>query len=309
MRLFELLSKSKSTLDTQAQFKQEYKHNLYDATISQYSQLPRYYYILGKRYDIDSPESVSSIPLCETSFKINDDNWGIDTVLREHVNRYYSHIPDALREECYSKISELKDNGFYIKSSAEKRAIERQKQEQFEKEQQLMSITKKDMEQFNLEKFELIEPLFDNRISIMGITELSKLSIQKDIELVNKYIFDACKFANIKYSLHIDPLFFKYDVEKLDRYGVNQYYTFFECNPYTKTGKTSKFPLILHYAIDEETFGQIYYLQDGTIGKCRLIFWIEHIMYSIELGLKGTTIVVKKVEQGVNGVKNILFKE
>ena len=87
--------------------KQEFKHNVYGVEISQYSSLPRYYFIQGECYDIDSPKSVSSIPVCETHFSINEEDWGIDTVLREHVNRYYSHIPEELKSTCYPKYQNL----------------------------------------------------------------------------------------------------------------------------------------------------------------------------------------------------------
>ena len=55
-------------------------------------------------------------------FSINGEDWGIDTVLREHVNRYYSHIPEELKSTCYPKISEFEWNGLKRESAQEKQA-------------------------------------------------------------------------------------------------------------------------------------------------------------------------------------------
>lgn len=300
-----LLKKQKNTSE------QNYKHDIYEMTLSQYSQLPRYYYIRGERYDIDSPESVSNIPICETHFCINNETWGIDTVLREHVSRYFHSIPDILKDPCYSKISELKDNGFYVLSSSEKIAFEEQQKELLELDQNLQSITEKDFEQFNLQKFELINPFVYFHKCIILITDQSKCALEKDIKMINAYVENACSLASIDFPLSIDFRYFEYNSTYVEIENVQQYHTFFEGTPYTKTGKLSKYPLVLHYETSETevvNFGKIYYLQDGSIGKCRLTFWINHTMYSIELGLKGTTLIVKKVIQDIDGTQTILYK-
>ena len=53
----------------------------------------------------------------------------------------------------------------------------------------------------------------------------------------------------------------------------------FELNPYTKTGRLSRYPPVIHcrtkyynqYQTPKNYFGSIYYLADGSIGKARLI--------------------------------------
>ena len=295
---------------------QNYKNNVYDSEISQYSNLPRYYYIKGKRYDIDSPESVSSIPLCETHFNISGEDWGIDTILREHVNRYYSHIPDELKSECYPKISEFEWNGLKRESSQEKAVRIKQENEQLEKEKKLKAFSLKDMEQFHFENFQLSEPIYDNNMSIITISNSNQFQVKREIEFINTLVNKSRDLAGIKPTLRIDVENLKFDVEKISHSTASQYFTYFECNPYTKTGKFSKFPLILHYATksfnDAEAsknfFGEIYYLQDGNIGKCRLIYWIKHTMYLIDLGLTGKTLTTKKIEKNCNGDKTVLYK-
>lgn len=273
MKLFDKFFKNSPEIP-----EQNYKHNVYEKETSQYSPLPRFYYIKGEKYDIDSPNSVSSIPICETHFKINDEDWGIDTILREHVNRYYTHIPEDLKTVCYSKISEIKWEGLEKLSHSEKLALEKQKEEQLREKAQLNAISRSDMEQFHFENYKMEEPFYLN--------------------------------------LYINPSELKFDTLKHDKTNTTLYFTYFECKPYTKTEKKSKFPLILHYATPAyhefnpptDFFGNIYYLQDGNIGKARLTYWISHTMYSFELGLTGQTLEVKKVEKAVNGNKSLLYK-
>lgn len=273
---------------------QNYKHNVYDSQLSQYSSLPRYYYIEGKRYDIDSPKSVTSIPVCKTSFKINEEFWGIDTILREHVNRYYSNIPENLKAACYPKISDFEHSNYKTESNAEKQARIKLEQEQIAKETSLSSISIDDIKQFHIEKFKVTKPFYTNKMCIMLIDINDRHRVMDELCLLNHYVEEACQIAGISCLLSLPSSELQFEPIKLND-EINQYYTYFECVPYTKSGKTSKYPLILHYATKNFTeyqpatnfFGEIYYMQDGQIGKSRMIFWVKHTMYKIELVLKG----------------------
>ena len=296
---------------------QSYKHNIYEKEISEYSPLPRFYYIEGTRYDIDSPSSVSNIPICETHFKINEENWGIDTVLREHVNRYYSKIPEDLKSACYSKISELKWAGLEKLSRSEKYALEKQSEDQQKEEERLKSISLSDMEQFHFTNYKMEEPFFDNQKCIMLVNTENKDQIRKDLLSLDTYVKRHCESLGIKEDLHINPSNLKFDTSIHSKTNTTLYFSYFECNPYTKTGKKSKFPLILHYATPAyhefnpptNFFGNIYYMQDGSIGKAHLIYWINHIMYSFALGLTGKTLEVKKIEKSIDGNRSIIYKQ
>ena len=315
MKLFDRLFR-RSNNDTQEHI---FKHNVYDPEISQYSPLPRFYYIDGKKYDIDSPESVSEIPLCHTSFDFNGEKWGIDAILREHVNRYYSHIPEPLKAACYPKISDLEWGGYRTESPHEKISRLQQLEEQAEREKKLESITLKDMKQFDF-KFNLQEPFVDNRMSIILVSETDQHLVKDDLMFLSTYVSQARDLAKIEQPLELPIDDLVYAPQQLD-IGTPceriQYYTYFQCEPYTKTRKLSKYPLVLHYGTknmsefdpEENCFGHVYYMQDGSIGKCTLIFWKNRIMHCIELSRKGTTLTVKKVEKGENGIKDTLYKD
>ena len=78
-------------------------------------------------------------------------------------------------------------------------------------------------------------------------------------------------------------------------------YTRIMCTPYTKTGKKSKYPLYLHFTtdlriLDHETHGQLYYAQDGSIGKANVYVWINHVGYLYYFKTIGKTLVIDKIE-------------
>lgn len=297
---------------------QNFKHNIYDSEVSQYSPLPRFYYIQGKKYDIDSPESVSEIPVCSTSFEINDEFWGIDTILRVHVNTYHSRIPEPLKEACYPKISEFKWSGLETESLKEKKARQKQALELNEKTEQLKPITLNDMTQFNF-NFKLQAPFYDNKMSISLADSKTQMVIEKELLNLNDYVRQACTLCNIYPELLLPIKELIYNPEILDA-GTpaerTEYYTFFQCEPYTKTGKVSKYPLILHYATQnlsefqpaKNYFGRIYYMRDGSVGKCTLVFWRDSICHTIELFREGITLKIKKIQKSQHGISEILYK-
>ncbi|HJB19859.1 MAG TPA: hypothetical protein H9782_11490 [Candidatus Bariatricus faecipullorum] len=312
MKLFDKLLKKSPEIPEQI-----CKHNIYEKETSQYSPLPRFYYIKGEKYDIDSSSSVLNIPVCETNFKIGNEDWGIDTILREHVNRYYVHIPEDLKEACYAKISEIKWEGLEKLSRSEKSALKNQQEEQLQGKSLLNAISRSDMEQFHFEKYKMEEPFYDNNKCIMLISGENRNQVINDLSLLESHVETYCKSLCIKDNLHINPQELKFDISTHEKTNTALYFTYFECNPYTKTGKKAKFPLILHYATPAyyefnptiNFFGDIYYLQDGNIGKARLIYWIHHIMYSFELGITRQTLEVKKVEKTINGNKSVLYNQ
>ena len=94
--------------------------NHFEEILSQYSTFPRFYYINQKKYDIDTAESIKQIPLCKTEFIINGEIWGIDGILRSHVNRFYHKFPEKTRAACYEKIAQYNDSPYFAESPDEK---------------------------------------------------------------------------------------------------------------------------------------------------------------------------------------------
>lgn len=293
------------------------KHNIYLTELSQYSPLPRYYYIKGNLYDIDSPNSVSSIPVCETHFNINGEDWGIDTILRLHVNKYHYNIPNDLKASCYPKIAEIEASGLRINSEEENEAQLKHEHDEKELKNKLMSISLKDMEQFKALPYKMDSPFYYNRMSIMLISAENKTQVKQDIQYINNFTKRACTLYGIKESLEINTDTLKFDTYFSVQTDSREYFTYLQCNPYTKTGKLSKFPLILHYASatylephpDKNFFGEIYYMQNGCIGKTRLIYWIMHTMYLFEMAIMDNkTLVIKKIEKSIDGNKELIYK-
>ncbi|MDY3037708.1 MAG: hypothetical protein SOR41_05190 [Eubacteriales bacterium] len=121
--------------------------------------------------------------------------------------------------------------------------------------------------------------------------------IKKELEVVNSLVSEAVKLAHLNVSLKIDysSLLF----------GDN--FTYYECDPYTKTGRASKYPLILHYAYcdhnkpapPQDYFGELKYLNNGQIGAARLIFWDRNRGHLITLGTVKNVLAIKKVEKSM----------
>lgn len=81
--------------------------------------------------------------------------------------------------------------------------------------------------------------------------------------------------------------------------------TYVECTPYTKTGKISKYPVILHFASSElitldngykyqrhPYSGEIRIMRDGNIGMAKISF--GYTRFSI--GLSGLDLIIKRID-------------
>lgn len=118
-----------------------------------------------------------------------------------------------------------------------------------------------------------------------------------DIDTINNYLAEARKLSKIKTKLYIN----KNDITFL---GMGDSPSHWEIVPYTKTGKLTKYPLVIHYRTKyfssfeplEDYFGAIYYMKDGTIGKAELINWIKHKKYLVKLAIINGMLSVKSVQ-------------
>lgn len=133
--------------------------------------------------------------------------------------------------------------------------------------------------------------------------------LKKEIEFLNSINQNLCK----KYNL--PPMIIDF---RLLRFGKDFFETHYTYTPFTKTKRASKYPLDVRYgyysgrSMTPAVFGNIYYLQDGAIGKAQEIFWLkEHEGYVISLGQTKGKLVLKYVEHmtPLEGERKIIIKE
>lgn len=139
------------------------------------------------------------------------------------------------------------------------------------------------------------------------IPDTDKPLLRAEFDYVNEMIKFACNLAGLHFPLSISPTRFVY--------GLDLWETHYECTPHTPSGKLSKYPLMLRYVYEpkcpplSECFGELYYLQNGQIGKARLIFWRKKIGYSFYLGQTKNKLAVKKVVKATPPSLITLYKE
>lgn len=142
---------------------------------------------------------------------------------------------------------------------------------------------------------------------IFNVPFSDRILIDKEFEQLNVFIAFALKLAHLKENLNIDTHNFSY----------SNNFTFYEAQPYTPTGRSAKYPLILQYAYathndlnsPQDYFGKLYYTQSGDIGKARLIFWERKRGYMIHLALvEDNQLVVKKVERSTPANWETIYK-
>lgn len=82
-------------------------------------------------------------------------------------------------------------------------------------------------------------------------------------------------------------------------------YSFLQINSPTATGRVPKYTQVVHFRVKinnyfEEwrnaSFGEIYYLQNGQIGKVRVILWRNSNLYVIHIKRENNKLVVSKTE-------------
>ena len=164
----------------------------------------------------------------------------------------------------------------------------------------------------SLNNFTITKTSSINDRNLMLVSDCDKSNILEDIELINSLLKKLRIKLNIQESLCIpssEIIFNKNFNQKL--------YTYFEYNPITATGKTSKFPLELYITTRDhyesmpifDCFGSIGYLKSNSIGSATLNFWYKNIGYHINLGSVNNKLTVKKVAHTLNGTKTTIYKK
>ncbi|TXJ31144.1 hypothetical protein [Brachyspira aalborgi] len=136
--------------------------------------------------------------------------------------------------------------------------------------------------------------------------------VKQDLNSINKFIREAQDMR-----IPVKP-FFNIDIDKVifDLPNENQdqimSYTHFIKENLTKTGKTPKYPYRLFFRTVEYAWiesdgiistkkydtihGNLYYLENQTIGKAWFVMWKQHNSYKIELKLIDNILSLGKIE-------------
>lgn len=124
---------------------------------------------------------------------------------------------------------------------------------------------------------------------------LNKKQLNNDICLIN----DVLRKNNIL-DLFIPDLNYDTNIKT----GGPTNYSFLNINELTATGKLTKYKYTVHFNTfiedyqkdwGNDTFGKIYYLQNGEIGKVRIVMWRDKKLTVIHLKKENSSIVIQKI--------------
>lgn len=169
-------------------------------------------------------------------------------------------------------------------------------------------FSNKDMEQFSL-PYQF--PIFSSdKCTEFPLNTNNQFQALTDIKNINNFLKCAQNLAHIETPLEICT-------ESINFININESQAKLILTPYTPTGKKSKYPLLLRFYTenffifnnaDDSYKGELFYMQDGTIGKAHIICRTNKI-YTINLGLIGTSLSIKSIESTTaNGEKIFLYK-
>lgn len=187
----------------------------------------------------------------------------------------------------------------------------------------------------------------ENQLEAIPASDIQLL--HSEMEYLNDVLRSVCELAHIPQPLSLELSDFVFSTLRTG--------THYSWTPYTPSGKTAKYPLVLHYQsavpersantedaeyeawldfldkggtteeweaqhgklkeeplsttpnVPDESFGEVYYLRNGLIGKARLIFWRDHVGYFIHLGQTKGALALKMVIQCDPPGETILYKE
>lgn len=130
------------------------------------------------------------------------------------------------------------------------------------------------------------------------IEEKNSFIVKNDVDSLVNLISETIKNNNIDINFDIQSkLNFSY--KNYDKSSID--FTYLEYCPYTKTGKSAKYPVVLHVHNNEDFIqGEIYYLKNGEIGKSRLFIWNDFSCYTFHISVKDKCLKVIKIEKTTN---------
>ena len=304
-----------------------------DIYISSISNLPRYYNIRGKQYDIDSIKSINSLPTDIYSTLIYENTeYGIDTILRIHADACYEKGLESLCRACVEKSNLFYNQGIHFETKVEQLArfsLESKDREALLlHEEQIRRTTIDTMLHFQnnfkyqlncsiIKRYNMAFVLLNKNNQFVALTDISTINeLVKQSTALSAYIPE-----NI--GLCTEDIGFTY---KKSKDGVSYLdeppYTYLEYIPFTRTYKYRKYPIKLHFSYDNNNYytdsfndsawGELEYFQDGTIGKGTLTRWLDSYLYIYHFRTLGRSLVISKIESTVtcqpSGLYETIYK-
>lgn len=137
-----------------------------------------------------------------------------------------------------------------------------------------------------------------NNIKRYLIEDKNNNIAKSDVDSLVNLINETIKNNNIDINFEIQSKL-NFSHKNYDKGSID--FTSLEYAPYTKTGKNSKYPVVLHVHNNQNFVqGEIYYLQNGKIGKSRLFVWHDFSCYTFYASVKGKDLKVTKIEKTTN---------
>ena len=184
---------------------------------------------------------------------------------------------------------------------------EKWQQQEIEKQkriEQCNSFKIEDMYQFVNVPFEwqYVDSLFHtNGKAWFMLNTNNQYVAYKYIDILDKLIseFRECN-SDLKHcEIFMEEIDFMYQYP-MHKYSVAN--TYVECLPYTKTGKKSKYPVVLHFASSvikdnsqtHPCMGEIKIMQDGNIGSATVTFAPDYTKFTF--GLHGINLIIKRID-------------
>ena len=136
-----------------------------------------------------------------------------------------------------------------------------------------------------------------------------KDNITKDVLQINDYLLQAMTLVKIFPNLQISANDIEFKFDKVLPDEPTEFCTFIY-TPNTPTGKASKYPLKLGFYCrrTNNIQGEIEYLQNGEIGKARIIIWHKGTLYLVHiLDKKGIKAITKIETTNKNGERITIY--
>lgn len=143
----------------------------------------------------------------------------------------------------------------------------------------------------------------DPNDDIYGIPIEYRNMIADDLMQINMLLDEACTKCSVVPQRRI----IKEQINFKPKREMDDDFTRFVYTPYTKTGKISKYPYFIKFALNDGflsgngLFGDIYFTKHNQIGKAWLVSWSNHNCYTINCAIKEKRLQVTRIDVAAAG--------